>query len=228
MSARVVILRPQPGAEATVEAACALGLDALCYPLFSVEPMDWTPPDPAGFDALMLTSANAIRHAGEGLARYAALPLFVVGEATATVARRKGLNPVAVGSRGAEALIEAAHRSGHRPVLHLCGEDVVENIAEEPEVIRCAVYRAVKAGDAAGLAALLTPGGVVLVHSPRAGARLAALTTPEQRAALSLVAISDRALAATGGGWACAKAAPMPQDSAMLALAQELCDNTAI
>lgn len=66
MSARVVILRPQPGAEATVEAACALGLDALCYPLFSVEPMDWTPPDPAGFDALMLTSANTIRHAGRG------------------------------------------------------------------------------------------------------------------------------------------------------------------
>jgi uroporphyrinogen-III synthase len=34
-------------------------------PLFAIVPLDWTAPDPAQFDGLVLTSANAVRHAGE-------------------------------------------------------------------------------------------------------------------------------------------------------------------
>ena len=44
---RLLVLRPEPGASATVERARALGLDAVAMPLFEVEPVAWDAPDPA-------------------------------------------------------------------------------------------------------------------------------------------------------------------------------------
>jgi uroporphyrinogen-III synthase len=57
-----LVLRPEPGACATAAAARALGYPTTVAPLFRVRPL---PPDPAvlagPFDALLLTSANAVR-----------------------------------------------------------------------------------------------------------------------------------------------------------------------
>ncbi len=224
MTHRVVILRPQPGADATADAARALGLGVLVTPLFEIAPLDWTPLEPAEFDALMLTSASAVRHAGPDLKRYAALPLFVVGEATAKAARAVGLDPAHIGSRDAAALVEDMHRAGVRRALHLCGADVVAAEVEGVSIWRIPVYHAREAGDADSLAARLRADDICLVHSPRAGARLATLVPPETRAELSLVAISGNALAAAGLGWADTLAAAAPTDPAMLALALELCN----
>lgn len=223
MSRRVVILRPQPGADATADAARALGLEVVLAPLFAVEPLDWTAPDPAGFDALMLTSANAVRHAGRDLMRYAALPLFVVGAASARAARAAGLTPKHVGAEDAASLLNEMQAAGLLSALHLCGADVAQAPAEGMAVLRLPVYRATETGGADSLTSLLTSGDICLVHSPRAAARLAALVPPDQRAGLSLIAISDKARAAAGVGWASAIAAPIPTDAAMLALAEELC-----
>ena len=76
MNRPIVVLRPEPGARATVARIEALGGHALAAPLFAIRPLPWTPPDPADHDALVLTSANAARMAGAGLARVAALPAF--------------------------------------------------------------------------------------------------------------------------------------------------------
>lgn len=220
MTRRVVILRPQPGADATADAASALGLETLLAPLFAVEPLDWTPPGPEQFDALMLTSANAARHAGPVLLRYAALPLFVVGEATAQAARTAGLNPTHIGTRDAAALVEDMRRAGIRRALHLCGAEVVAAEAEGLSIRRIPVYHTRETGEAL---ALLQPGDICLVHSPRSGARLGTLVMPDQRASLCLIAISDTACIAAGTGWAHRVAAQHPSDAAMLALAEELC-----
>lgn len=202
-----------------------MGLETLLYPLFEIAPLGWSAPEPDAFDALMLTSANAARHAGPDLMRYAALPLYVVGEATAKAARAAGLEPAHVGSRDAAALVEDMRREDVRQGLHLCGADVVAAEVEGVSILRVPVYHAREAGDADSLAAQLQRGDICLVHSPRAGARLATLVPPERRAERSLVAISGNALAAAGTGWADALAAPAPTDPAMLALAQELCQN---
>ena len=60
---KILVLRPQPGADETAARARALGLELVVAPLFAVAPLAWTPPDPAGFDAVMLTSASAARQA---------------------------------------------------------------------------------------------------------------------------------------------------------------------
>lgn len=225
MSRRVVILRPQPGADTTAERARALGLEPIMAPLFTVEPLGWSPPDPARFDALMLSSANALRHAGAGLKHVAALPLFVVGEATARAARDHGLTPTHIGTRDAGALAEAIRQAGHAKVLHLCGEDVRETGGEALNILRIPVYRARASADAARLSATLMPGDMLLLHSPRAAQHLAALVPVGQRAAFSLIAISANARAAAGEGWASAQSAAAPTDAAMLALATDLCNN---
>src|SRR5688572_19197975 len=102
---RLVIVRPEPGASATAQRARAIGLDALTMPLFKAEPVEWQVPDPGQFDALLLTSANAVRHAGAGLGRLRDLPVYAVGEATAAAARDAGFAIAASGDGGIERLL---------------------------------------------------------------------------------------------------------------------------
>src|SRR6185295_1051929 len=84
------------------------------------------------------------------------------------------------------------------------------------------VYRSRAIDPAPGLER--ASGAVVLVHSPRAGQRLAELV--EDRGATAIAAISDTAAAAAGGGWGGIHVAPEPSDDALLALAARLCNTS--
>ena len=63
---------------------------------------------------------------------------------------------------------------------------------------------------------------VALIHSPRAGRRLAELV--EDRRTIAIAAISDAAAEAAGDGWQIVEAAEKPADEALLALAARLCN----
>lgn len=224
MAGRVLILRPEPGAARTAAAARALGLQADSYPLFSIVPLPWTGPEPHLVDALMFTSANGARHAGPQLARYAHLPAYAVGAATAAAMDRTGLAATYVGSDGVQSLLRHIATRGHGRVLHISGRDIRPFDPGPLRVTSVCVYAAVDSGSADALAALLAPGTVALIHSPRAGHRLAELVPMAKRPAVHLVAISAAALEAAGLGWASADAPAVPDDQAMLALAAALCD----
>ena len=219
---RLVIVRPEPGASATVERARAMGLDAAAMPLFRVEPVEWQVPDAGGFDALLLTSANAVRHGGAGLERLRRLPVYAVGEATAAAAREAGFRVAASGDGGVERLLGSVP-TGLR-LLHLCGEHRTETQASQP-LAAVSVYRSV---------ALPMPGEfqriegqAVAVHSPRAGRRLAELAEQARidRGTVRIAAISAAAALAAGAGWERCEAAATPDEPALLALAARLCDN---
>src|SRR5213079_312863 len=107
---RVLVLRPEPGASATVEKARERGLDAIAVPLFAVEPLAWQAPEPIGFDGLLLTSGNAVRHGGEGLQALRRLKVYAVGEATAEAARVAGFNVAATAAAGARSVERARQR----------------------------------------------------------------------------------------------------------------------
>ena len=79
MNGLVLILRPQPGADETAARARALGLDPVVAPLFTVRPLAWQAPNPADFDAVMLTSANAARFGGDALTPFLGLPCYCGG-----------------------------------------------------------------------------------------------------------------------------------------------------
>jgi uroporphyrinogen-III synthase len=221
MSQRLIILRPEPGASQTLAKAEAMGLDAVACPLFETVAMAWDAPDPAGFTALMITSANAMRCAGEGLARYLHLPLFAVGEATAAAAKSVGFISVVSGDRDVARLLAHIATLGKQRLLHLSGEDVTDFDSLGIEIERRTVYAARPLPPSPALNAALDQGGIALIHSPRAGARLAALV--DQRTKLSLVAISAAAADAAGAGWARLAIAAQPRDGDMLELAATLC-----
>ena len=102
--------------------ACrALGLGAVAVPLFEVEPLAWQVPDVDRFDGLLLTSANAIRHGGEGLEALRTLPVYAVGEATADAAREASFAIATTGEAGIDRLLDAI--PDDLRLLHLCGED---------------------------------------------------------------------------------------------------------
>jgi uroporphyrinogen-III synthase len=131
---------------------------------------------------------------------------------------------VAVGGSGAQALVEEAQRRGFRSLLHPCGRDRHSIDAGAIRIDTVTVYAAMETGDAAGLARFLMSGDVLLIHSPRAGERLAALTPLERRRNFALAAISPQSLRAAGAGWARADAVERPDDSALLALGARVCE----
>jgi len=220
----LVILRPQPGASATAEAARKLGLEPLVMPLFEILPIEWQAPDAADFAGLLLTSANAVRHAGAGLDSLRNLPAHCVGEATADTAREAGLNVESVGKGGVDALMRSLPR-GLR-LLHLCGVDRRGPRTDAQSITAVPVYRAVEVPAPEGLRAIQA--AVVAVHSPRAGRRLSDLADSETmaRESIAIAAISVDAAAAAGRGWATVEAAHEATDSALLALAASLCNKS--
>lgn len=217
---RALVLRPMPGAARTAARLRAAGLDPAVVPLFAVEPVAWTPP--AGpFDALLVTSAAALRLGGDALGAWLDVPLVAVGAKTAAAARRLGFSDVVDGGGDAARAAATIAGAGHRRVLHLAGADRVEAPAAGATILRVTVYAARELPPPAALDGLLRDAGMILVHSARAAARLAALVTAD-RGRHRLVAISPRAAAAAGQGWASISIAPSPTDEAMVAVAAML------
>lgn len=218
---RLFLFRPEAGANASVERARSMGLEAVAMPLFRIAPVAWRPPESRDFDALLLTSANAVRCAGEQLGRVKSLPVHAVGEATAAAAREAGLTVASAGSSGVGQLL-ASIGPGLR-LLHLCGEDR-RSVADAPQRITpIVVYRAEPLDPPDGLDGLA--GQVAAVHSPRAAQRLAQLVPPADRATISVAAISEAAAATAGSGWHRVETSPAPNDEALLALALRLCED---
>ena len=218
----LVILRPEPGASETEARAQALGLTTIKLPLFKVAAEAWEAPPASTFDALLLTSANAARLGGAGLAAYAGLPCLAVGEATAAAARKAGIDPVWVGpDNGASALSEAAAR-GWTSLLWLCG--VQHSPLAHPGITLSImpVYsaHAVESANAARTAAFAHP-AIILLHSQRAGWALADMAIDRQR--FGLIAISAGVAAVAGEGWAWVHWPELPRDQDMLELAATLC-----
>lgn len=209
MSRPIAVLRPEPGNRVTAIAIEAAGRTPLRLPLFATEPLAWIPPNPAHYDALILTSANAIRWGGEGLRELVELPVYAVGAVTAETARRAGFHVEMIGTAGAEALLAQAEAAGVRRALHLAGRDrTVEPGGIVADVLTVYVSEALEIAerDARRLA-----GSVALVKSARAGARLGEVIDLHgvDRAHIAVIAISERAAKACGTGW---ESVTVPED----------------
>jgi uroporphyrinogen-III synthase len=214
----LLLLRPEPGLSGSAERARHLGLKVISCPLFRIEPVEWQIPDPSAYDALLLTSANAVRHGGPGLASMSALAVHAVGEATAAAARAAGLKVDIVGDSNLSDLL--ATLPADLRLLHLAGADHVET--DDARIDRRVVYVAAEI-PAPGLPQL--DGLVVAIHSPRAGARLATLAGGS--ASTAIAAISQAAAVACGAGWERVDVSIKASDTSLLALASMLCHTSA-
>lgn len=225
MSRRLFIFRPEPGWSASADTACKLGLQVAGHPLSRIEPVEWSVPNSSGFDGILAGSANAFRHGGEGLKGLVQLPVFAVGDTTATTAREAGFNVERVGTGGLQNVLNSIP-AGLTNLLRLCGEQRVPLAAPAATMIaERVVYRAVDRELDDEVRKQLAQGGVVVLHSGETARHFAAECTRHaiDRAKLALVLIGPRLLKPVGGGWRAVEIAPTPEDGALLASAEFLC-----
>jgi uroporphyrinogen-III synthase len=169
---RVLITRPAVEAQALARRLEGLGHDVVIEPVLTIEPLP-VALDLDGVQAIALTSANA----GPALGAARHLPVFAVGDASAAAARAAGCTRVE--SAGGDAaslarLIVASCRPEAGAILHLCGTEVRESLAEALSaagfrIRRQEVYRArpAQALSAATCAVLREGIDAVLLFSPR-------------------------------------------------------------
>ncbi|MCK8457618.1 MULTISPECIES: uroporphyrinogen-III synthase [Sphingomonas] len=226
MTRMVVVLRPEPGNTRTADALRARGLEVRQVPLFAVVPVYWTPPNPTGFDGLLLTSANAVRHGGAGLGLFRRLPVVAVGAATAAAASGAGFAVAVTGGEDARAVVAEARDRGFARLLHLAGR---EQAPTQDGVEAVTVYASEAVPVPADVARSFED-ALVLVHSARAAARLAELVdgAGADRSRIALVAISRAVGDAAGTGWGEVAIAPEPSDSAVVAMAAASANTRAI
>ncbi len=223
----ICVIRPEPGCSTTTAAARRMGLETQGFPLFRIVPMPWNAPAADTFDALLIGSANALRHGGSGLAEYSGKPAYVAGEATAEAARAAGFVIAGIGRSGLQPVLD---RASHARLLRLAGAD---HIALTAPVGITVIERIVYASEAlpmpAALVDALAKRSIVVLHSATAARHFA---DECQRLAidisqLKIATIGPRVSAAVGPGWDTVVAAAEPSDEALLALARQLCQTPA-
>jgi uroporphyrinogen-III synthase len=214
---KIAVLRPEPSNQSTITAAKKLGLDPFALPIFEVKKLDWKAPDPKDFDGLLLTSSNAIRHAGDELEKLKSLPVYAVGPATAKAAKDAGFKIARIGGMGIAKLLKNIPHD--LKLIHLVGEDRLEYRLAWQKIEPITVY---ESADVKKVDGSVLDGTVTMVHSPRAGMRLAEIA--KDKASIRVVAISKQAADACGEGWEKLAYVKQPHDALMLALAAKLCD----
>ena len=134
----VLVTRPHPDNEATLEALRTRGIEALSAPVLRFEPLPFHDDADSDYDAVILTSANALRAGDLAGSRLLRLPLFAVGSHTADTARAAGFGEVIVGKGDAVALrdlvlarVKAGKLKKAATLLYLAGADLSRDLAGE-------------------------------------------------------------------------------------------------
>jgi uroporphyrinogen-III synthase len=222
---KLLIIRPQPGNDASAARAKAAGFDAVQMPFFEVRPRIWEVPGAHNYDALLITSSNAVRNAGAGLSQLSGLPVHAVGRVSADAAREAGLELASSGSKGAADAIVAAQAAGHRRLLWLAGEDRTElAVPAGMHIDERIVYASETATLPHAAAQIVARCPLVALHSARAARSFAAFVEANalEKQAFVIAAFSPAIAEAAGSGWGGVAQAEHPEDAALLSAAAQL------
>lgn len=120
---RVLVTRPEQSGARTAERLTEGGFQPVLLPLTQTQPLPVEiDPDPASFDLIAVTSANALRHASPKLLdTLRDRPCFTVGQETARAAARRGFSDVTPGNGDATALAQRLSTQSGARILYLCG-----------------------------------------------------------------------------------------------------------
>jgi uroporphyrinogen-III synthase len=136
----VLVTRPHPDDEATASALRARGFEVLLAPMLRFEPVAFYDDTDAQYGAVLVTSANALRGIEPHLkgSRLLKLPLFTVGEHTASAARSIGFENVIPADGDAASLrdvvlaaVKAKDLKKASALLYLAGADLARDLAGE-------------------------------------------------------------------------------------------------
>ena len=141
----ILVTRPHPDDAATAAALRAKGFEVMLAPMLRFEPVAFHDDGDARYGAVIVTSANALRGIAPHLegsrlqgSRLLKLPLFAVGEHTASAAHRAGFDNVIPANGDAASLrdsvlasVKAKELKKASPLLYLAGADLARDLAGE-------------------------------------------------------------------------------------------------
>lgn len=229
----MLVTRPEADARLLSGRLEALGAEPVMAPLLTVVQRPGATADLDGVQALLATSANGVRALAATTSRRD-LPLYAVGEATASAAIEQGFATV-VGAAGdvdsLAALAAAALDPAAGALLHVAGTALAGDLAGALgdagfEVRRAVLYEARAPEELpAAAAAALTMGSLdaVLLFSPRTARTFVTLVAAAGLAArcadIDALCLSPAvAEAAAGLPWRRYRVAAAPDQEALLAL----------
>jgi uroporphyrinogen-III synthase len=136
----ILVTRPHPDNEATADNLRARGHAVLLAPALKLEPVAYHGETDVSYDAVLVTSANAIRTMTPQLPDLGLLqlPLFAVGEHTAAAAREAGFAEVIAAGGDAASLRDKVMQGARDKVLkkkstllYLAGADLSRDLGGE-------------------------------------------------------------------------------------------------
>lgn len=226
---RIVVTRPEPGASATAERLETAGFQAILLPLTEIRGLAPAAPRVQA-DAIVATSANAVRHAPtEMLALLADKPCFAVGGETASAAKRAGFLKVTPGDGDAAALAQLVidNTGNGARLAYLTGrvrrdgfERALVRAGRQVEIVETYDTVAI-AYPPAALAQKLAAGvDAVLLYSGKAAEALASLPAAERHFGDAvLLGLSERIGSALPQAWRKRfRAAGTPDEAALFRL----------
>ena len=134
----VLVTRPHPDDATTAAGLRARGFEVLRAPMLRFAPVPFQDDTDARYGAVIVTSANALRAIEPQLAgsRLLELPLFAVGEHTASAARGAGFGQVIAAKGDAAALrdlvlagVKSKQLKRGSTLLYLAGADLARDLA---------------------------------------------------------------------------------------------------
>jgi len=205
----MLVTRPEPDAQASLERLAALDIAAIANPLMTRQGLDANLPPPQGFAAMAISSTNALRALAErqALDPFRTLPLFAVGHRTAHEARLLGFTDVTSAEGTLESLVSTialARLAG--PIFYPAGKHLSGDLAHAMAphgimVVTAHVYEMVaETALPPAILDLLVSGGLdaVLFYSRRTAAifcTLAAKLAVERRRQPAMLCLSENVAA---------------------------------
>lgn len=221
---QLIAIRPEPGLSATLMAGRALGLDITGTALFEVRPRDWQAPDPGTIDALLIGSANALRHGGENLEQFIRKPVHVVGKTTESAALAAGFKVESVGSGGLQSVLDAVAPPAR--LLRIAGAEHVPLVPPDGVTITTVIaYESVALPLDPAVLDASDERTIVLLHSAAAAEHFASECNRHglDRERFEIAVLGPRIAAAAGTDWGAIHVALRPNDADLLALVRSLC-----
>lgn len=130
---RVLVTRPEPDAQASIDRLAALDIDAVAVPLLRRAVLNFHLPTLSGFAALAVTSTNALRALEDKGVRESLrhLPVYAVGDRTAHEARELGFSEVFSAGGTFERLSTMLALAGlEGPILYPAGKHLSGDLAQ--------------------------------------------------------------------------------------------------
>jgi uroporphyrinogen-III synthase len=129
----VLVTRPHPDNEVTARSLRERGFEVVLAPMLRFEALPLADDIDTDFAAVIVTSANALRAVEAQLEGFLKLPLFAVGEHTASEARRLGFGQVISAEGDAGKLRDLLRKSlkskKAKRLLYLAGNDLSRDLA---------------------------------------------------------------------------------------------------